>query len=616
MIGRENKIQDKHLCRRACVYVRQSTLVQVHEHQESTRRQYELVQRAHQLGWMDAQIEVIDEDLGRSASDASQTRTGFQKLLGKVVTGEVGAIISVEISRLARQDSEGHRLVEVSALTDTLLIDEQQVYDPHLSDDRLMLGLKVLLSSNEIRLMGQRLRENQFRKAQRGELHLSLPVGLVFVPHVGIQLDPDEQVQGAVRLLFERFRLSGHVSAVAKYFHDNGLLFPRRKGSWKGPLEWSPLSIDRVRAVLDNPLYAGAYVYGRSKRTTIVHGQDQIKRPRLPLPQDQWAVAHWDAFPGYIRRAEYQANQAHLAQNRAKPHIPGAWSRRRDGHALLTGKILCGRCGRPMHVGYQGTNGSRSVYVCNYDQLHHGETACQRMPGKAIDEFVASCLLAALTPAQIELSLALVEELERQQAELNQQRQRRIQAAHYAANLAQRRYEQVDPANRLVARSLEQQWEACLQEVNRLEAEFAALGPKSPPVFHLEQRQALLCLAADLPKVWLSPTTTWTERKDLLELLIADVTLTRHAAGITVQIRWFTNEVETGQLPLPVRQSRPTPASLVERVRQLSDQYTDREIAEILNGEEIKTAHGNVFNDKRVEMIRRHNGIAKHPVQS
>jgi DNA invertase Pin-like site-specific DNA recombinase len=616
MTQHENKIQEVHLYRKACVYVRQSTLVQVHEHQESTRRQYELYQRARQLGWLDVQIEVIDEDLGRSASDASQMRTGFQKLLGKVVTGEVGAIFSVEISRLARQDSEGHRLVEVAALTDALLIDEQQVYNPRLSDDRLMLGLKVLLSSNEIRLMGQRLRENQFRKAQRGELHLSLPVGLVFVPHVGIQLDPDEQVQGAVRLLFERFRLSGHVSAVAKYFYENGLLFPRRKGSWQGPLEWSPLSIIRVRAVLDNPLYAGAYVYGRSKRCTIIHDQDQIKRPRLALPQEEWAVAHWDAFKGYISREEYQANQAYLAQNRAKPHIPGAWSRRRDGHALLTGKIICGRCGRPMHVGYQGTNGSRSVYLCNSNQLHHGETACQRMPGKAVDEFVSERLLAALTPTQVELSLALVEELERQQAELNKQRQRRIETAYYKANLAQRRYEQVDPANRLVARSLEQQWEACLQEVNRLEVEFAAFGQKKPQHFNPEQRLALLRLATDLPKVWLSPTTTWTERKDLLELLIADVTLTRHATGITVQIRWFTNEVETGQLPLPVHQSRPTPASLVERIRQLNEQHTDRQIAEIMNQEGLKTAHGNEFNAKKVEMIRRHNRISKHSVQS
>lgn len=615
MIGHENKIQEVHLCRRACVYVRQSTLAQVHEHQESTRRQYEMYQRARQLGWMDAQIEVIDEDLGHSASDASQTRTGFQKLLGKVVTGEVGAIFSVEISRLARQDSEGHRLVEVAALTDTLLIDEQQVYDPHLSDDRLMLGLKVLLSSNEIRLMGQRLRENIFRKAQRGELHLNLPVGLIFVPNVGIQLDPDEQVQGAVRLLFERFRLSGHVSTVAQYFHENGLLFPRHKGSWQGKLEWSPLSIVRVRAVLDNPLYAGAYVFGRSKRSTIVRDRDQIKRPRLPLPQDEWAVAHWDAFQGYISRDEFEANQAYLAQNRARPHIPGSWSRRRDGHALLTGKIVCGRCGRPMHVGYQGTNGSRSVYVCNSIQLHHGEKACQRMPGKAIDAFVSERLLAALTPAQIELSLALVEELERQQAELNRQWQRRLDAARYAADLAQKRYEQVDPANRLVARSLEQQWEACLQEINCLEVEYASFRRKKLQPFSSEQKPALLCLAADLPKVWNSASTTWTERKALLELLIADVTLTRQESGIIVQIRWFTNEIETGQLPLPVRNNFPTPASLIEHIRQLCAQYSDKEIADILTREGIKTSRGNVFTEKRVEMTRRRSRISKRPIQ-
>src|SRR5512135_303837 len=222
----QNKVRAEHLSRIACVYVRQSTLAQVHEHQESTQRQYALCQRARQLGWPDERIQIIDEDLGHSASDASCPRTGFQRLLSKVVTGEVGAIFSVEVSRLARQDSEGHRLVEVAALTDTLLLDEQQVYDPRLADDRLMLGLKVLLSSNEIRLMHQRLNENLLRKAQRHELRLSLPVGLVFVPHVGVQLDPDEQVQNAIRLLFERFRLTRRMSDVARYFQDNGLLFP------------------------------------------------------------------------------------------------------------------------------------------------------------------------------------------------------------------------------------------------------------------------------------------------------------------------------------------------------------------------------------------------------
>lgn len=607
----ENKIQEEHLIRKSCVYVRQSTLVQVQIHQESTRRQYDLYQRARQLGWPDAQIEIIDEDLGHSASDQSQSRSGFQKLLSKVVTGEVGAIFSVEVSRLARQDSEGYRLVEVAALTDTLLIDEQQVYDPRLSDDRLMLGLKVLLSSNEIRLMGQRLRENQLRKAQRGELRLNVPVGLIFVPHVGIQLDPDEQVQGAVGLLFERFRLSGRLTPVVRYFHENGLLFPRRKGTWHGKLEWDQLSLERVRASLDNPLYAGAYVYGRSQRQTIIHSEDHIDRPRLPLPQDEWKVVHWDAFTGYITREEYQANQVYLAQNRANPHMPSS-AHRRDGFALLVGKILCGRCGQPMHVGYQGTNGSRSVYLCNARQIHYGETACQRIPGKAVDQWVVERIMDALTPAQIELSLAIVEELERQQTELNRQWQRRLEAARYAADLAQRRYEEVDPANRLVARTLEQQWEACLQEVSRLEVDFATFVRKKPPVLAPGQRNALLALATDLPKIWFSPTTTWTERKDLLELLIADVTLTRNASGIVVQIRWFTNEVETGQLPLPTPGGVPTtPMTLVDHIRDLCEQSTDGEIAEILNQEGIRTARNNTFSAKSIEMIRRRNGISK-----
>lgn len=613
MIPAKDKVHLEHLQCKACVYVRQSTLAQVQNHQESTRRQYDLVHRARQLGWTDERIEIIDEDLGVSASDAARARPGFQGLLAKVVTGEVGAVFSVEISRLARQDSEGHRLVEVAALTETLLIDEQQVYNPLLPDDRLMLGLKVLLSSNEIRLMGHRLRENIVRKAQRGELRLNLPVGLIFVPQQGIQRDPDEQVQGAIRLLFERFRLTGRLSSVVQYFHENGLLFPRHKGCWQGRLEWSKLSLERTRETLANPLYAGAYVYGRSKRQAIVLPDQRIARPRQPLPIEQWAVAHWDVFEGYISRAEFEANQMRLEQNRANPHLPSRFHRR-DGPALLGGMILCGCCGQPMHVGYQGTNGSRSVYLCNYRQIRFAEKACQRIPGKAIDQWVLGRLLAALTPAQIELSLAMVNELARQQAEVDRQWQRQLEAAHYAAGLAQRRYEQVDPQNRLVARTLEQQWETCLQEIDRLEAEFASFRQRKPLTISAEQRQALLHLAADLPKVWSAPTTSWTERKDLLELLIADVTLIRHETGITVQIRWFTNQIETGELPLPVKKNIPTPAIVVERIRNLSSAYTDREIAEIFNREGLKTVRGSVFNAGNVNALRKRHKITRSSV--
>jgi DNA invertase Pin-like site-specific DNA recombinase len=610
MIPHESKVRPDHLSRLACIYVRQSTLAQVQEHAESTRRQYALYQCARQLGWPDERIQIIDEDLGHSASDVAHARTGFQKLLSQVVTGQVGAIFSLEVSRLARQDSEGHRLVEVAALTDTLLADEQQVYDPRLADDRLLLGLKVLLSSNEIRLMNQRLRENRLRKAQRGELRINVPVGLIFVPHAGVQLDPDEQVQQALKLLFERFRLTGRLSAVAQYFRENGLLFPRRRGTWHGPVEWGPLSLARVRAVLQNPSYAGAYVYGRTTRQVVVQTEQQITRPRQPLPPDRWAVLHWGAFAGYIDQAEYDANQLRLAQHQAHPHLP-VRTRRRDGPALLSGLLLCGHCGRPMHVGYHGTDGAHIVYRCNDRQMHYAEPACQHVPGAAVDRWVLERVFAALAPAQIELSLAALDELERQQALVIQQWQRRLEAARYAANLAQRRYEQVDPQNRLVARTLEQQWEACLAEIARIETEFDAFRRQKSPTLSVEQRQSMLALATDLAAVWSAPTTSWTTRKELLALLIADVTLTRQEAGINVQIRWLTNQVETGQVALPVHGRPPTPASLVDRIQHLCSLHTDHEIADILNQEGLTTSLGNRFRADTVAKTRLRNGIHK-----
>jgi hypothetical protein len=264
-----------------------------------------------------------------------------------------------------------------------------------------------------------------------------------------------------------------------------------------------------------------------------------------------------------------------------------------------------------MHVGYQGTNGSRSVYLCNSGQIQYGEKACQRIPGKAVDQFITDSILAALTPAQIDFSLAVIDELQRQQAELIRQWQRRLEAARYAADLAQRRYEEVDPENRLVARSLEKQWETCLQEVEQLEAKFAEFRSQRPLSISPEQRQALLNLSNDLAKVWFAPTTSWSERKALLKLLIADVTLTRHETGIKVQIRWFTNQVETGQLPLPFKHGAPTPAIILERIRDLMGTHTDREIADVLNQEGIKTSIGNTFTARIVANTRYRNGIKR-----
>lgn len=602
----ESKISASHLERKVCIYVRQSTPMQVQEHGESTRRQYDLNQRALALGWQERQIVVIDEDLGKSASEVGEVRAGYQRLLREVVSGQVGAILSVEMSRLTRQDSEGHKLVEIATLMETLLIDENQVYDPQRSDDRLMLGLKVLLSSNEIRLMRQRMEENRLRKAQRGELHLKLPVGLVSEGGGKIGLDPNEAVQGAVRLVFDLFRQNGRQIDVLHYFNENGLLFPRhcRYGDWEGPLEWERLGISRVKDILTNPLYAGAYVYGRSEHKVSVNAKGELVRKLQDRPVEEWRVAHWDAFPGYINRSEYEANQQHL---NAAPHR----TRRQDGPALLSQMVLCGVCGRSMYTQYAAGRGRYIAYVCCVEQFRFGKAICQRIPGERVDQCVTQRLLEALTPVQIELSLAALAELERQQAELHQQWQRQLEAARYAASLAQRRYERVEPENRLVARQLEQHWEQQLQEAARLEANYHRFCQNQPPSLSPSQRQHLLDLAQDFPSLWQAETTTWAERKKLLQLLIADVTLIRNAQEIQVQIRWQTNLVETFIVTMPLPGGPKTPAATLERIRILSQSHSDRQIAAILNQEGLRSSKGGTFTEYAVAGIRKRNQLPK-----
>jgi DNA invertase Pin-like site-specific DNA recombinase len=606
------KIQPDHLQRLAYIYVRQSSLAQVQEHQESTRRQYDLQQRAWHLGWPQGRIVVLDADLGHSASDPHASRGGFEQLLAEVALGRVGAIFSLEVSRLARQDSEWHRLVELAALSGTLLIDEQQEYNPRCPDDRLLLGFKGLLSSLELRQMGMRLWENKLRKAQRGELRIHLPVGLLFDRQQGVRLDPNEQVQAAVRLLFERFRLSGSINQVVRYFHANGLLFPKHRGGWEGPLEWGRLTCQRVGAALTNPMYAGAYVYGRITRRAAAKTVEQMHQQKVRLPPEAWLATIWQAFPGYITQAEFEANRMQLERNR--PKIKGK-GHRQDGRALLSGVVLCGRCGLRMQVIYSGKDHQHVTYVCDRRQRSYAQPACQRVPGREVDQAVADVLLTTLNPVQVELSLAVLEEIQRQQAVLAQQWALRLEAAGYAVRLAQRRYEQVDPENRLVARTLEREWEACLQEQHSLEFEHDRFQKQAPLSLDETQRQRLLSLVADLPQVWQAETTSWAERKDLLRLLVADATLTRQEKEIQVQIRWHTNQVDTFQVALPIRGAAPIPEPLAKRVRELSPMHSDREIAEILNREGLLTAQGKPFTDRRVQGLRRRSGIQRSTPQ-
>jgi ribosomal protein L34E len=335
---------------------------------------------------------------------------------------------------------------------------------------------------------------------------------------------------------------------------------------------------------------------------------EQMHQPIVRLKPEDWQVALWDAFPGYISQTEFEANQAHL--ERRKRRSPSA-GRRRDGAALLSGIVLCGRCGRRMHVIYSGRERQQITYICNYRQRRYAQKVCQRVSGRSIDQAVVQAVLEALTPAQIELSLAVAEEMERQQAQLCKQWELRLEGAAYTARLAQRRYELVDPENRLVARHLEREWEARLGEIAQLEADFARQQNQSPLCLSPAQRQQLHNLAQDLPLIWHAETTSWTERKDLLELLIADVTLTRQESDVLVQIRWQTNELDTFCVPLPVRGAPPVPDYVVERVRTLSQIRTDDEIAEILNADDIRTSQGKLFTARRVLGLRRRHKIRK-----
>lgn len=602
-------IQTEHTQRRAYIYIRQSSIAQVYDHQESTRRQYELRTRARHLGWSESSIVIIDQDLGYSASDEHETRAGFQQLFSDVAVGQVGAIFSLEVSRVARQDSEWHRLIEIAAISGTLLIDEQQVYDPRLSDDRLMLGIKGLLSSSELRQMGMRLWENRLRKAQRGELRINLPIGFIFDADEGVMRDPNIQVQDAVKLLFERYQLDGTISGVVRYFHEQELDFPKHKGGWETTLQWGPLSCQRVSAILHNPVYAGAYVFGRKTKRAELKPPTKRHQKTVDLPPEEWAVTLWDAFDGYLTQAEYDENQRQLLKRHGR-HQPKR-NHRRDGSALLTGLALCGRCGRHLQVRYSGQNARYVTYLCNHRQRRYAEPVCQQIPGADVDRLIAKTVLAALTPVQIELAVAVADELSAQQETLRQQWQHRLDAANYAVRLAERRYEQVDPDNRLVASTLEQRWNDALLAVTQIEADFAQQMQLNSPTLDSNGLQHLHDMVHDLPQLWQADTTSWTQRKALLAFLIADVTLTRNQTNVLVHIRWHTNQLSTLTIPLPQRGAPSINQEVCNVIRTLALSLTDSDIAIELNKLNHTTAQGKSFTSTRVAGIRQRFNITK-----
>ena len=602
-----HKIHLEHLNRQAYIYIRQSTLQQVYHHQESGRRQYGLQEQAILLGWSQSALVIVDEDQGQSGQ--KDDRAGLQRLMQAVSQGEVGAIFCLEVSRLARRSSIWHALIELCTWQNTLLIDEESVYDPSLANDRLILGIRGLIDENELETLRRRMQVSREEKAQRGELRIQPPTGYVYDQQGGLHIDPDEEVHGIIHLFFEQFRYLGNVGAVVRYFTENNLHFPTRYsgGVQDGKVAWKPLSYGRALYILHDPIYAGAYTYGRHAHSRQRKPREKQEQVEVRLPPEQWLALKWEACPGYLKREEYEANQQRLAANRPGGSRSGMI---RTGAALLSGRVICGCCGRPMKVVYEGTGGQYVAYVCSPWKQQGQYRTCQRVPGDEVDQSVAQAVLAALTSAEIELSLQILDELAHQNEVMKRQWDLRLERAQYEVEVARRRYQQVEPENRLVVRTLEREWEERLETLSQTEQEYVHAQKETALVLSQEDRQRLLDLAHDLPTLWKAETTTVAERKEAIGLMIADVTLTRRTTDILVQLRWPTNKVDDWTLPLPKRGARTDPLVL-ESIRKMAETHTDAEIATCLNTDGWRTAHGKPFSADQVHGLRREHKIVK-----
>jgi DNA invertase Pin-like site-specific DNA recombinase len=601
------KIRLEHLERHAFIYVRQSTLLQVRENTASTARQYDLVQRARDLGWAPEHITVVDQDQGHSGASTAG-RDGFQALLVEVGLGHAGAVLSLEVSRLARSCSDWYRLIEICALTETLVIDEEGVYDPGQYNDRLLLGFKGTMSEAELHWLRSRLLGGKLEKAEHGQLRMRLPVGLMYDPTNQVVLDPDEEVQHAVRLVFDLFEQTGSALAVVKHFGEQHLRFPNRLwgGVHDGELIWEPLRHSRVLSILHNPAYAGAYVYGRTQtRTRTLPGETpRVKGRTRQIQRDSWPILLRDAHPGYITWEQFLRHQARLDDNRTARNEDRRGAAR-AGAALLQGIVLCGQCGRRMSVRYLADSHTH-LYQCTQVHAHLAGPTCQVIRGDMVDAAVAQAFLEAMQPAQLEVSLATLAELEAQARQLDRQWELRLERAHYEAELARRRFLAVEPEHRLVARHLEREWNEKLAACERLEQEAAARPSLTARLLSPGERERILALAQDVPAVWQAPTTTHAARKQLLRFLIKDVTLTKRETTIHIAIRWQTAACTPREVPRPKRacEVRRTDAAVVARVQTLAVDHTDEQIAAQLNAEGFTSGMGGHFTPSKVKWIR------------
>jgi DNA invertase Pin-like site-specific DNA recombinase len=605
------KVRGSHLSRAAYLYVRQSTLRQVLNNTESTARQYALRQRAVAFGWPNEAIVVIDSDQGQSGASAAD-REGFQRLVADVGMGRAGIVLGLEVSRLARNNADWHRLLEICALTDTLICDEDGLYDPSEFNDRLLLGLKGTMSEAELHFIRARLRGGQLSKARRGELVMALPVGLMHDAAGKVVLDPDSAVQRAVARLFAVFARTGSARAVVQDFAADNLLFPARvrSGPHKGELAWMPLRHWRVLRTLHNPRYAGAFVYGQRRERRGPDGKKFMES----LPREQWTALIFDAHPGYVSWEQFEANQRLLANNAQAHGAERAAGPAREGQALLQGLVICGRCGRRMTVRYHLRRGIEVPdYQCQVECVEAGGRRCQVVPGGAVDATISKLLLDSVTPLVLEVALTVQAELEASAKEADALRRSHVERARHRAELARRRYLAVDPDNRLVADTLEADWNDSLRSLQVAQDDYERAAAAAVTQLSEEHKARVRSLAADFPKLWSDPATPQRERKRMARLLLEDVTLMK-TDEICLQVRFRGGETTSLRIPIPPTAwaARQTDAGTLALLDRLLDEHTDAETADALNRAGHRSGMDRAFTARIVLGLRRDNNLPSH----
>jgi DNA invertase Pin-like site-specific DNA recombinase len=613
------KIQSTHCERTAFVYVRQSTPLQVIENRESTERQYHLRERAIELGWPSSQVEVIDEDQGRSGSTATH-RTGFQRLATEVSLGKVGIVFMLEASRLARNNSDWYRLIEICGVSGTLIADENAVYNPREPNDRLLLGVKGTLSEAELFTLRTRLYEGRWNKARKGLLRFPLPAGYVQTDDLGWALDPDTQVGERLDYVFDSFRRHGVVRGVVRELKEQGLELPTRVTSQDGygSLIWKAPTPSAVIRTLHNPAYAGAYLYGRSEYSSERRSPRTGKASAHIRSVAQWPVNISGHHPGYISWEEFVKNQERLRQNWSHEGNGGV---PREGRALLQGIVYCGVCGRKMSVQDRAVKENRSPsYICGRAYQDGDEKVCQSMTSRPVDAAVVEAFLAAVSPAGLGVAMRVLDQVEQDLAAQRRQRELQLEQARYEARLAQRQYDAVDPANRLVAAELERRWNQKLERVAQLERAYAQAECDAERNLTAEERAAITELSQDLPALWSADTTTNQDRKQLLRMAIESVQLhgMRQAGQIEIQIHWRSGAVTSQivQRIAPGEGSLKTPPEAVSRIHAMAPRRSYAEIAASLNRVGLRSAFGRDFTKQHVGYICRRDGLTRRKPHS